>query len=247
MAAGDHIFVQCSVRGIPYQHHGIDLGDGTVAHLAPESGSRIALADDSGKYCVRRDSMEAFAQGRPVQKVEHIDALEAEEVVATAIDYVGRCGYHLLDNNCEHFASLCKTGRSDSRQVDFGHRTAVSITSAATKSLWTWGTKVAIGRAFAKATSKVAVRPHPMSLLADGVEAVAIMTGCAVGLSAQRTQQIARAGGELTAVAVGCVVGGPVGGAVSLAIHRSSTQVAEHVCNAVRNVAKLKTRSTRSV
>ena len=230
MAKGDHIFIKSRVRSIPFQHHGIDMGDGTVVHLAPESGSRVAFIDHTGRFCVRREPIESFSFGKPVHVVEYPQPKPADEVVAAAASHIGRCGYHLIDNNCEHFASLCASGSAGSRQVDFGHSTAVSMTSAVTKGLWALG-----GRAAARYATRAAARPHPLSILADGVEAMTIASGCAAGLTAERTRRLARASGQLTALAVGCAVGGPVGGAVSLAVHRSSTQIAERVCTAARH------------
>lgn len=230
MAKGEHIFIKSRHRGIPFQHHGIDMGDGTVVHLAPESGTRVALVDHTGRFCVRREPIESFSGGRPIHVVKHSQPRDADDVIAVATGHIGRCGYHLIDNNCEHFASLCAGGSADSRQVDFGHSTAVSVTSAVTKGVWALS-----GRIAARYAVRAAARPHPLSMLADGVEAVAIASGCAAGLSAERTRRLARAGGQITALAVGCAVGGPVGGAVSLAMHRSSTQIAERVCSAARN------------
>ena len=41
-----------------------------------------------------------------------------EETIARAKQCLGTGGYHLLDNNCEHFALWCKTGISESHQVE---------------------------------------------------------------------------------------------------------------------------------
>jgi hypothetical protein len=43
MSRGEHIYVDGWCAGIPFQHHGIDMGDGTVVHLAPEAGARVTL------------------------------------------------------------------------------------------------------------------------------------------------------------------------------------------------------------
>lgn len=229
MSKGDHIFVTSMLHGIPFQHHGIDMGDGTVVHLAPEKGNRVALSDDSGRFCVRRVSIENFADGKTIQIVRHENPRTVDEIVEFATLQIGRCGYHLLDNNCEHFASLCATGNASSRQIEISHCTAVSITSALTKGFWALTQRVAIGRA-----TKLAASPHPLTLIADGAEAIALASGCAVGLSSQRTRQVARASGNLAAFVVGCAAAGPVGGAVSLALHRSSTEFAERLCTSVR-------------
>ena len=41
-----------------------------------------------------------------------------DEVVKEAKKHVGKEEYNLLWNNCEHFANYCKTGKSESRQVE---------------------------------------------------------------------------------------------------------------------------------
>jgi hypothetical protein len=229
MARGEHVYVLQRYRGIPYQHHGIDMGDGTVVHLAPAAGQRLALFPGSGSFSVRRESLKTFSGGKPFKVIKHDKPLPADEVVARAAQLVGSGDYDLLENNCEHFATLCATGEANSRQVEFSQSGMVAVTSALTKGVWAIS-----GRVAARYATKVVSKPHPLSLLADGAEAVATLSGCAVGMSAERTRKLAKASGEVTAIAVGCVVGGPVGGAVSLALHRSSTTVAEHVCTAVR-------------
>ena len=206
------------------------MGDGSVVHLAPESGSRVALADDTGRFCVRRVPMESFAGGKKVQVVNHQRRHTADQCTAIAERAIGQCGYHLLENNCEHFATYCATGQADSRQIELSQGTAVSVASALAKSFW-----VLTGRTAVSSVQRVAVRLHPLSLVADGVEAVAIASSCAVGLSGRQARRVARASGDLTAFAVGFLSSGPVGGAVSLALHRSSTELAESLCQWIRN------------
>jgi hypothetical protein len=108
MAYGDHIRVN---RGL-YWHHGIDVGDGTVIHAAGEPGLRKIGA------IVRCTSMREFLRGGSPQCVTAFRSLSADEIVARAQDALGRGGYSLFFNNCEHFARWCQTGESGSRQVD---------------------------------------------------------------------------------------------------------------------------------
>jgi len=108
MARGDHIRVN---RGF-YWHHGIDLGDGTVIHAAGEPGRRKIGA------LVRCTSMGEFLRGGCAVRVDVIGALPADEIVDRARQAVGRGGYSLLFNNCEHFAYWCQTGSLGSRQVE---------------------------------------------------------------------------------------------------------------------------------
>lgn len=62
-------------------------------------------------------SMEEFLCGGVAQVVIHSgEQLAPEEVVAMTND-IGRTGYDSTLNNCEHFASHCKTTRRVSRQA----------------------------------------------------------------------------------------------------------------------------------
>lgn len=229
MAKGDHIYVNCNTVGIPYQHHGIDVGDGTVIHLAPTDGSRIAFSDKSDRFSVRRDSIESFCRGVQPITVVHDKMRTADEVVAVAEAQIGRCGYSLLDGNCEHFARLCACGRSESLQIELGQATVSAVASMTTKAFWAVSARLS-GKLAIRAVMKV----HPASLLADGVELAALAIGCRRGLSPSRTRHFARLSGSVAAVGIGAVVGGPAGAALSLAAHSSSTAIADSVCETVR-------------
>lgn len=109
--AGAHLRAD---RGL-YSHHGIDMGDGTVVHFTGEPFERVNAA-------VARTPFETFANGCPVSVVGH--AVDPMEVCKRARQHLGHSGYHLLFNNCEHFANWCVTGCRRSRQVD---RTALRM------------------------------------------------------------------------------------------------------------------------
>lgn len=108
MARGDHIRVN---RGL-YWHHGIDMGDGTVIHAAGEPGRRKIGA------VVRRTSADEFLRGGWPLRVRATNSLPADEIVERARQALGRGGYSLFFNNCEHFARWCQTGEFGSRQVE---------------------------------------------------------------------------------------------------------------------------------
>lgn len=105
MARGDHIYV---LRGRHYTHHGIDGGDGSVIHFVGPRGSVRRVA---------RTPMEVFAAGAPVLVRAYEPHLDADETIRRAESRLGRAGYHLVRNNCEHFAAWCRTGRARSLQV----------------------------------------------------------------------------------------------------------------------------------
>jgi hypothetical protein len=105
MGRGDHVYV---CRGRRYTHHGIDCGDGTVIHyVQPRIGVRH----------VARTSREVFAASAEVKVRAYAQRLPPEQTVRYAESRIGSVGYHLVRNNCEHFAAWCCTGRATSRQV----------------------------------------------------------------------------------------------------------------------------------
>lgn len=109
MARGDQIYVYrklLKLEGI-YQHHGIDCGDGTVIHYRKPS------------EVVERTSRETFTRGHKLYMREYPQGFcfIPDIVVQRAETRLGEKKYNLLFNNCEHFATWCKTGISDSLQV----------------------------------------------------------------------------------------------------------------------------------
>jgi Lecithin retinol acyltransferase/PspA/IM30 family len=113
MARGDQIYVMrplINTEGA-YEHHGIDCGDGTVIHYY-KGGEEAVIA---------RTSLETFARGNPVFVKPYAVSYVPDVVVSRAESRLGERQYQLLTNNCEHFATWCKTGRNESRQlVDYG-------------------------------------------------------------------------------------------------------------------------------
>ena len=103
MAAADHLRVPRQ-HGL-FLHHGIDLGDGTVAHYL--EGREIL-----------RSPLEEFSRGQEVSVVSHDQASPAGVTLRRAMSRIGEQNYNLLFNNCEHFANWCKTGRHRSGQVE---------------------------------------------------------------------------------------------------------------------------------
>ena len=105
MAAADHL--QAPRQHGLFLHHGIDLGDGTVAHYL--EGREIL-----------RNSVEEFSRGQPISTVSYPDGdcSPAGLTLRRAMGRLGEQRYNLLFNNCEHFAHWCKTGRHRSNQVE---------------------------------------------------------------------------------------------------------------------------------
>lgn len=109
MARSDQIYVMRPLVGVHgvYQHHGIDYGDGTVIHYRK-------MGDEAQ---VERTSLETFSWGNPIYPVYPVEADADDVVIARAESRLGERQYDLFFNNCEHFATWCKTGRRESAQL----------------------------------------------------------------------------------------------------------------------------------
>ena len=105
MASADHLKVPRQ-HGL-FVHHGIDLGDGTVAHYL--EGRQIL-----------RSPLQDFSLGQPVSTVTYPPGSCSPPGVTLqrALSRLGEQRYNLIFNNCEHFAHWCTTGRHRSAQVE---------------------------------------------------------------------------------------------------------------------------------
>lgn len=103
---GDHL----AANRVLYEHHGIYLGDGSVIHFTATS-KRKEEAE------IRIDSIDDFANKDRVRRVEYAECSPPEVVIDRARKCLGRDGYSLFSNNCEHFARWCKTGAQESQQI----------------------------------------------------------------------------------------------------------------------------------
>jgi hypothetical protein len=105
LAAADHL--QARRQHGLFMHHGIDLGDGTVAHYL------------EGREILRSPRQE-FSRGQAITEVSYPEGScsPAGVTLRRAMGRLGEQRYNLLFNNCEHFAHWCKTGRHRSAQVE---------------------------------------------------------------------------------------------------------------------------------
>lgn len=212
MAKGDHIFVPlCGLLS----HHGIEIGDGTVVHWCSghegtkHLGNKLIRKADAQ---IRRTSMEEFCQGATPKVRKYTSCAEPDEVVKRALSRVGESGYHLLWNNCEHFATWCKTSRSASAQVDAVERQVIAT-----------GMKIVAQEIAPKTGSTLAAKPlsrgaTPWLLIADGAQLVTELV--AMNWFEQKPEdakKIGQAVGCLGSVGIGAATGGPVGAVAALA------------------------------
>ena len=107
MGRADHIYVS---RGA-YTHHGVDAGDGTVIHFTGEPGAAKINA------AIERTLMDDFLKGGELKIRRYGNRDDADTTMSRAESRLGDSDYHLVVNNCEHFATWCCTGRNSSQQV----------------------------------------------------------------------------------------------------------------------------------
>lgn len=209
MARGDHVFVSYTT----YTHHGIDIGDGTIVHFSKATRS------------VRRTSVERFRDGRRLRRRAYRQCDPPDVTVARALRHVGRrtavgAGYHLVFNNCEHFATWCKTGRPASQQIDAVFRTAAatSAKTLAQKGAVRIATRTAT-RAATRSVAHVAVEAaSPWLLVADGLQLAAETCAARCGADPEEARSVGRGAGMLGSAAIGLAVAGPLGAGVSIGL-----------------------------
>lgn len=119
---GDHI--RAGRPGAPH-HDGIYLGNGHVIHLTGIPGGGKADAR------VRIDTLAVFAAGRPVIVRPYAGHHDPEAIIARAMSKLGDGNYHLVFNNCQHFARWCATGDHLSEQVSSAAATTGTIAAPA--------------------------------------------------------------------------------------------------------------------
>ncbi|MEA5462837.1 lecithin retinol acyltransferase family protein [Leptothoe sp. PORK10 BA2] len=148
MARGDQIYVMRDVMGVPYQHHGIDCGDGSVIHYRKVGTATIA-----------RTSAAAFARGNPLYTLPQSVSFIPDVVLNRAESRLGEQRYNLFFNNCEHFANWCKTGNNVSLQLDnFGLQLEqIKLPGGFTRQAAQQETPQAILELFAKALDNIAI------------------------------------------------------------------------------------------
>lgn len=97
-----------------YTHHGIYIGNNEVIHY---SGFANDLKNEG---VIEKVSLSEFAFGNKIEWVQYPKdkiLYSPTEIVARAKSKLGESAYDLIENNCEHFACWCITGKSISHQV----------------------------------------------------------------------------------------------------------------------------------
>ena len=101
-------------------HYGIYVGEDEIIQfgLAPNARCEVKPED----ICVCVSDVETFLQGGFLERgiAERKDGKKrsGEQVVEYAKSQLGKKGYHILHNNCEHFVYQCLFGQKKSTQTD---------------------------------------------------------------------------------------------------------------------------------
>lgn len=153
MSRGDHIYVN-RLGGL-YNHHGIDCGDETVIHYTSDHwmtprqllrteikkfarGDELLVRDYEKFYetLTHDDATLNVLEQASTQFNQMLDAIRgikvkeldfsADAVIQRAESRLGEFNFDIVFNNCEHFASWCKTGISGSNQINAIWRNSLS-------------------------------------------------------------------------------------------------------------------------
>ncbi len=229
MARGDLVSILCYWGVIPYRHFGIDIGDGTVVHLATRP--------DSSAMEVQRVSREAFAAGKPVRVESVPSSNEPEEVVRRAIAAIGETGYHVALGNCEHFARSCKSGEFVSHQSDRFLRGVLRAGLAGALSCSSRAASLAVHAGISRTIlTKTA---GASSLFGEVARQVAYAASRRASVEHRSADGIGMAAGTMAAAIAGTVVSGPVGGATSAALYVTIDRVTRAAASKVTSQASV--------
>jgi hypothetical protein len=222
MAKGDLLSVPCTWRWIPYRHFGVDIGDGTVVHLATIPSS---VPSNQRRMQVQRVPLEKFSEGKPVRIEQVSNPHPPEEVVARALTLLGRSDYHIVVGNCEHLARECKSGHRVSHQSDRLVRGILraglaGLVAASTRAATT---AVAAGVPRTLVTNSAGVA----SLLGEAARHSAYMASRCANVEHRHAEKIGKSVGVTTVAVAGMVTGGPLAGVASAAFYLSIDTISQ--------------------
>mmetsp|Transcript_23623 Transcript_23623/g.53808 ORF Transcript_23623/g.53808 Transcript_23623/m.53808 type:complete len:186 (+) Transcript_23623:51-608(+) len=118
----------------PEEHYVIHFTRGEEGSRWFSSGSHSPASQSSGRLGVQVTTLAAFAgydeDEDPRGGFEDVPTTRsAEEIVRVALDNLGQKfgEYDVVNNNCQHFAMFCRTGRKVSFKADNAARFAVTV------------------------------------------------------------------------------------------------------------------------
>lgn len=167
-----------------YTHHGIYIGGGKVIHY-----SGLANGLNKGRIC--ETTFDEFNQNQETVKIiEHLASsglYSNVDIVKRAKSRLGEDKYNVFNNNCEHFATWCVTGKSESAQVKTVSHT-VSIGSLGYNAYQAYkayqtaqSASTLVSSAMSVAGKQVAARAITSGAMSSSASALAGLTSTASG------------------------------------------------------------------
>ena len=106
-------------RGL-YCHHGIYLSDDCVVQFGGTGNDNVL---DPANARIIIVTLDEFLRGgilevREYNEEEKVLKRSPKDIANYALSQLGRGGYDLINNNCEHFANECVFGKKMSEQVN---------------------------------------------------------------------------------------------------------------------------------
>jgi len=203
MAKGDHFFVWRFDCVVPYQHHAVDLGDGTVVHYTAVDGGGARPLRRLSQQAVSQTAIEKVTRGGKdrIHVVQAASPERADEVAQRATSQVGRAKYCLFFHNCEHFATWAATGRWQSNQIATAAQRGGSVLL---KTIACAGTRLTARVAF-KGVTRLG---HPLLITSDAIQFGTEALGQHIGLTDRgKRQNVGRGVGFATAIGLGALAG----------------------------------------
>ena len=226
MSRADLLTVPCFWGIIPYRHFGIDMGDGTVVHLASIDG-------DTSQMEVQRVPLEQFAAGKAVLVEQVSGSLADDQVIERALAAVGNTHYHVALGNCEHFARLCKTGEHVSHQTDRLLRGAIRVGLAglASATARTAGSSATAGVAMSR-TAGIA------TLVGEAARHGAYALSRCAKVEHRQAERIGRGVGAVSAAVAGYITKGPAGCASAATMYFTVDAMSQNAMHQMQSNAK---------
>jgi len=212
-----------------YYHHGIACGDGTAIHF----GRGIF---DIKNAVIEQVDLATFSQGKPIQIVESRAIFEPNEIVERAKSRLGERSYDLWDNNCEHFATWCRSNEHESPQISITETIVRQTAAVAAKPLLKKLASSTAGRGVGAAASGIAKGPMIVAGVADVVQATVEVVATQKGKTKDESQQAGRTAGAASSLALGWMVGGPVTAAAGVGIWFVGQMIAEQAVDAGKQI-----------
>mmetsp|Transcript_53909 Transcript_53909/g.115665 ORF Transcript_53909/g.115665 Transcript_53909/m.115665 type:complete len:181 (+) Transcript_53909:56-598(+) len=113
----------------PEEHYVIHFTRGEEGSRWFSSGSHSPASQSSGRLGVQVTTLAAFRGDKMLSVWDAPTTRSALEVVRVALGFLGQKfgEYDVVENNCQHFAMFCRTGRKVSFKADNAARFAVTV------------------------------------------------------------------------------------------------------------------------